>query len=355
MINSLEIQNFQSHRKTKLEFHPGVNIIVGASDRGKSAVFKALRWIVTNRPTGADFRSWEGIGDGGPTVATAETEEGTVTRKKGKGEEYTLTLPEGEPISFKAFRTDVPDEISSLLSITDINIQSQLDSHFLLSKSSGEVASYFNRIAKLDKIDLGIQNTQKEIRRLTQDISYQRTTKVELQQQLTKFEYLDKIEAQIEVLEENEKKRVNLLRFKLRLQHVCEQIDSNNKEMETYQLALDVENSILTVLNYYEEKDKKNTEYQKLEILIKNIKRVKKKIKETEQDILLELPIVTLLQLYKEQEEAESKRKSLDSIITSIVNVNTRIIKTTVTHKELTEKFNKEFSDICPLCNQKVK
>ena len=49
MIKSVEFQNFQSHKKTILEFVPGVNIIVGLSDAGKSAVMRAIKWCLKNQ------------------------------------------------------------------------------------------------------------------------------------------------------------------------------------------------------------------------------------------------------------------------------------------------------------------
>jgi exonuclease SbcC len=61
MIDSLSIQNFQSHEKTELEFDEGINIIIGQSDSGKSAILRALNWVVNNKPNGEAFKSnWGG-------------------------------------------------------------------------------------------------------------------------------------------------------------------------------------------------------------------------------------------------------------------------------------------------------
>jgi len=61
MIKQLTIKNFQSHKKTKLEFSDGVNIIIGQSDSGKTAIIRALNWVVNNKPSGDSFRShWGG-------------------------------------------------------------------------------------------------------------------------------------------------------------------------------------------------------------------------------------------------------------------------------------------------------
>ena len=61
MIQSLHIKNLQSHKDSHLDFCEGVNVIVGPSDSGKSAILRALRWIVKNRPQGDVLRShWGG-------------------------------------------------------------------------------------------------------------------------------------------------------------------------------------------------------------------------------------------------------------------------------------------------------
>ena len=52
-IKKIIIDNFQSHEHTEIEFGPGLNVIVGPSDYGKSAVVRALRWVLYNEPRGA--------------------------------------------------------------------------------------------------------------------------------------------------------------------------------------------------------------------------------------------------------------------------------------------------------------
>ena len=57
MITKIEIKNFQSHKHTVIDFSNGVNVIIGSSDCGKSAIIKAMRWCITNSPAGNSFRS----------------------------------------------------------------------------------------------------------------------------------------------------------------------------------------------------------------------------------------------------------------------------------------------------------
>ena len=57
MIDKISIKNFQSHPNTELELDPGINVITGSSDNGKTSIFRALYWIIYNRPSGNSFIS----------------------------------------------------------------------------------------------------------------------------------------------------------------------------------------------------------------------------------------------------------------------------------------------------------
>jgi len=60
MLKTLRGENFQSWRELLMTLSPGVNVIVGESDAGKSAIMRMLRLLITNRPSGDAYRSWWG-------------------------------------------------------------------------------------------------------------------------------------------------------------------------------------------------------------------------------------------------------------------------------------------------------
>jgi exonuclease SbcC len=158
MIHSILITNFQSHKETELIFSPGVNIILGQSDSGKTAIFRALCWPTWNRPVGDEFRSdW-----GGETKIELRLDESRIIRSKDK--ENIYQIDDNEPL--KAFGKDVPVEISKILNIDETNIQQQLDSPFLLTESPGEVAKHFNHIAHLEQIDKSLSFLNAGIKRI---------------------------------------------------------------------------------------------------------------------------------------------------------------------------------------------
>ncbi len=154
MLEMLEISNFQSHETTKLELDPGVNVILGPSDNGKSAVLRALFWLIQNKPDGLGFVSHWNLTEKGTlkkatAVALTYDDGKKVIRRRTKD----LNQYEVEGKTLDAVGRDVPPDVEHALDITEINIQRQLDPHFLLSDSAGEVARIFNRTIRLDDID----------------------------------------------------------------------------------------------------------------------------------------------------------------------------------------------------------
>ena len=199
MIKSIRIQNFQSHKDSILDFEPGVNIIIGRSDSGKSAILRAINLLTTNRPSGDSYRSnW-----GGVTKIEMDTDDAYVARiRSDTNNEDSL----GDS-HFKAIKTDVPQEILDALNMSEINVQRQLDSPFLLSETSGEVAKHFNKIARLDKIDTATLNVNSAIREIERSIKYKESDLKTKEESLKEYDYLDKFEAEVEALEQLEEDR----------------------------------------------------------------------------------------------------------------------------------------------------
>ena len=48
MIKKIVIDNFMAHERTELELGPGVTVLTGPNNTGKSAIVEALRCVATN-------------------------------------------------------------------------------------------------------------------------------------------------------------------------------------------------------------------------------------------------------------------------------------------------------------------
>jgi len=136
LIEYLTIKNFQSHSESFLEFSPGVNVILGDTDSGKTAILRAVNWLVTNRPRGSTF-----VRRGKKFCSVSiRTTNGLVEReKKSSFNGYRVEVGDFKS-SFTEVGTTVPPEVLPVLRLEDVNTQSQLSSHFLIGMSDGQIS-----------------------------------------------------------------------------------------------------------------------------------------------------------------------------------------------------------------------
>ena len=145
MLERLRLKNFQNHADLTIQLDPTVTCIVGPSDRGKTAILRALRWLVFNRPAGqAHIRHGEDL-----CSVTLKVDSKRLKRSIGKGgSTYRI---DGQTL--KAFGQGVPGEVEKLLNLGPTNFQQQHDAPFWFSLTPGEVSRQLNAIIDLGEID----------------------------------------------------------------------------------------------------------------------------------------------------------------------------------------------------------
>lgn len=351
MIKSLYILNFQSHEKSKFDFVDGVNVIVGISDSGKTASLRALNWLSKNRPSGDSMRStW-----GGDTNVIIETEEGYVRRVRGRKDFYELKINGGKDLVFKAFRTDVPKEILDFLNLNELNLQSQLDAPFLLSDTSGGVAQFFNKIAKLEKIDLGISNVNSAIRNIEGEIKYKSAELLKQGQQLKDFDYLDDMEKDVKHLEKLNDVLEITVTDKANLQYLHKSIDNSIAGIEYYSEIISLEDDVTAIEKNMNAVAEIRASQVKLKGLITTIRVFEEEIKSKDKLIITEVLVDNLLQLNSDLKMAIEQRKSLFKLF-YVINESKVLLKKKVSEIASMEVvFEIEMGEICPLCSQPIK
>jgi DNA repair protein SbcC/Rad50 len=198
VFQEINIKNFQSHKETKIQFENGVNVLVGSSDQGKSAILRAMLWAINNRPLGTDDIVSHWARDNKNKIADTmsvkiKTENGIVTRKRtAESNEYILKDNANNQKTFEAVNKDVPKDISDFFKLTDVNIQQQHDAPFLLSASASDVAKYFNKIVRLDVIDTVLGNVESERRDINKKIKETENEKKSFEKQLEDFDWIEK-------------------------------------------------------------------------------------------------------------------------------------------------------------------
>lgn len=177
MIEKIEIHNFQSHKATVLELDAKVNTLQGNSDCGKSAVLRALQWLIFN-PAGDYFISdWarKGKTQTAPCEVIVYANGHKIVRRRDK--DFNGYYLDDE--MFEATRNTVPKKISDILNLGEVNVQRQLDPPFLLSMSAGEVSRYINNLVNLTRIDTWVSASKSREGKLRQeaDAAFERVEK----------------------------------------------------------------------------------------------------------------------------------------------------------------------------------
>lgn len=347
MIQSLELHNFQSHKHSKLEFADGVNVIIGGTDTGKTSIMRALRWLIRNRPSGDAFRStW-----GGVTEVEIITNDDSIARWKEKTESgYGLDEQE-----FKAFGTEVPEEIVNALNINEINLQNQLDAPFLLSNSPGEVAQHFNRVAHLDQIDNGLRKIQQWIRTIEQNINSGEQQITQLEEELVGFAHLNMFEEDVEVLEGMQSQLTTKVHSKHKLAQLIDSLKEVTIKIAQESEIIKAEGALNNILEWIGNRTTKQHERELLNHTIQKVKQITDDLQRQENIIIVEKPVNQLLDLFDHRAEKEGNLKRLQRVINNINGAANKQGEAQVQLDSDIELFNDMFPDRCPLCGQKVK
>lgn len=258
MIRSIQIQNFQSHQDTEIPLHPGLNVIHGSGDSGKSAILRAIRWNQSNRirhddrPMGDSYVSdWaKSVGAKGATTllqdcrVTIVKPEGTCTRfreaPKGKGDKerngYDLN---GQ--RFEAIGVTVPDPVAQFFNWSPVNVQRQQDKAFLLSESAGEVASFLNRTVRLDAIDTHIQAANQLLRQEKDGLKLLQSKQEDDSKALEALAWVPGVQERLEVLEALVQAREALEVKAQRLRDIADQIKVQERRIRESERVVSLE------------------------------------------------------------------------------------------------------------------
>lgn len=350
MIKNIKINNFQSHKNTDIQFHEGVNIIVGESDSGKSAILRALRWLVYGKPRGDGFRShW-----GGDTEVSIEVDNYNIARIKTNSDNlYILKNKDtDEVLEFRAIGTDIPAEIIKVLNLKEGNLQQQLDRPFLISETPGEVASHFNRMAKLEKIDIGLKNIQSKIRSTDQEILYKTEQLKKDKEEYLSYSYIKEAEEDIVVLEDQVKQKKELTSGITNISVLIEDIERYEYKIEKDFGYLVCEKDINKLIEISHMITEKEAEAEELENMIYNIEGIKEGIDNIRTIVGADIDLSLIEEKQKILKDNKKDLQGIEESINLIESISNCIIKKIKDNKQLEKEWEENMPDVCPLCEK---
>jgi exonuclease SbcC len=230
MIKEIKLLDYQSHKQTELLLHPALNIIVGPSGSGKSAIFRGLRTLMYNSATGTGDVCCP---DGVAYTVEVKTDRGTVSRTKGaKINKYTVN-----GLDFGDVGLTVPEEVLNVTNVCkmavddhtelDVNFISQYDVRFILAEDADGILrmKYLNKLSGASRLDDAIKTAnsiarkeKSSVKQLTADLKDQTTVQADLVKRHTFKSQLNKhLEQEMQTLVELQQKRRPLANLAQRL------------------------------------------------------------------------------------------------------------------------------------------
>lgn len=205
MIKKYILKNFQSHERTVLSFHPRVNVIVGESMCGKTALVRGMRLLIENRPSGTKYFPNQ-IQEEGTTVSKFIFDNETSVKiskqigvdrkgeKKLRQQHYTIN----DKHTYSGFGSDVPDKVKEIINLSELNVQQQLELPFIVSTSATRIARIINEITGLENADRWQSTVNSRIRETSAKIRILKDEIERDESELEKYSPLDRIGAKVE-------------------------------------------------------------------------------------------------------------------------------------------------------------
>jgi len=357
MIQSIRLKNFMSWEDIEVELSPGINVFCGVSDKGKSVFVNALEWLRTGRPLGFEFASdWikkkNKKGDvalkGTCEVSIKLTEGIEITRAIGKGiNEYRISTLK-DPL--RAFNKQVPDEVTDILNMSDINIQSQDNPYFIFAQSAPEIGRQLNQIASLSDIDLAFKNADTSVRALNARIKQDEGTLLSAIGELEEFEWLDEAEEQLIKVEKISTQLQTIRNEEHALRTAWNKIVELNKKATELSFVDEVQDKIdeLVKKNQLIKNDQK--EYNYLIDVEEKIIELEKKLNKSNFFSGANKKIKKLISLQKDIIKIESKNSVLIDMEDKIITLQKNLTIVSAEYKKIDTRYKKMIPDVCPLC-----
>lgn len=164
------IKDYQIIKKASLEFTPGLNVIIGPSNNGKTSILKALKANMFTVPGAAPIRA----GQSSYAVGIQFNEHTVVLQKSPKDAVY---LVDGE--KYTKFGVTTPEAVSKALNIKELvlngnkeqlNFWDQMTYPFLLDRSAVELFRFIVDSGDNDQVSTALKSMVSDRKQLSKDI-----------------------------------------------------------------------------------------------------------------------------------------------------------------------------------------
>ena len=356
IIKAVEVRGFQSWVEGYAEFTPGLNVIYGASDEGKSAFLRALMWCLINQTRGgfAKNKNWKMSNKASMFVDVQFGDESWVSREQSNsGNQYQIDTI-SEPLL--ALRKDLPKEVDSVVKMSDVNFQSQ-KTWFLIDQTAGTVAHAFNRLVNLEMLDAAVKEANSRIRSQNSKL-----TKLLKQEEALSEE----IEKEAQVLERAEKSFEKLEQLIARIQNleydysqVFGILQNANKITERLAKYKRIDRGLVKIHEISKsayEISRLNEEYNKVYELLESIYKISDRLCNSQGVSEAINTLIIIADLEKHIEDTKREHYQVSRLVNKIIKLKSAIKNADISLKEAERKKHAilKAKGVCPLCQQSI-
>lgn len=177
-LKKLTLKNFQKHENLTIDFTPGVNIVYGHSDAGKSCIFRAIGFVFYGDPRDDKTIRREGSKQ---TSVTALLDNGNEVErvKSASVNRYIVRIPGQQELVYDSIGAEIPEEVQQVLQVKlveidqnslNLNMAEQITMPFLTDLPGSSRLKLFNKLTGNDLLDKVAGNFNKEILNINKEI-----------------------------------------------------------------------------------------------------------------------------------------------------------------------------------------
>ena len=323
-FKSIHLKNFGPWVDQKFDLHPGVNVVVGESGRGKSAFMKAFDFVINNETSKSADGALGFINrplDRGKIAevileACDQDTVDTIKRTRGKSiNEYQLN----DDTPQKAFgRGNVPDHIAKIINMSSVNYHKQKDLPFLLNDSPGEVAKQLTGIINLEEIDESVTLANSSVRENKKILTDLIQEQEEIEDQIKNLEYVQEFKAEIDTYLQAERNYYNQeIKFD-KIDSILYDIKNLEAQIAQYTDLFQLSDSIQALDMETAKFDADSAKFDRIEALIVDLGDLEQKKQRYSKLIELEQKIKLIDQQEKDLIDQKNKLLKIRKILNEI-------------------------------------
>jgi DNA repair exonuclease SbcCD ATPase subunit len=344
MLTRIRIVNIQKHKDLELALDK-INVIVGATDSGKTSVLRALNWALTNDESGENLINNQGA----KSCFVALDADGKIVERSWSKSKNAYSLDDKE---FTTFRTSVPEPIKDVLNIADINIQRRRDLPFMVYDRASECASQFSAMMDLSEIDSIIANSNKSVKHHAEQLESAKQRNAEIQAELDSLRSVDDALFDLQFLELTQKEITESEGYLNRLKTLHKQVSDAHCEFGKVTDPAEAEFAVQLIIELNDEWRKVYSKRCDLFNLYDEWVDASLRVKALENVSTLKDYVAILETEYKDMESIADNLKHYRKIYDERKQMIRDEANAMQKYSDLSSEFKTVFPKVCPLCGK---